>query len=90
MTGPVDRAAATGQRLLHLHFDYIISTASTTTRLGRDHDVIVEAIAARNADEAEQAAHEHTMLFQRRFRAYMQQNLTKAVSVKSPLDAVRD
>lgn len=51
-------------------------------RLGRDHDVMVNAIAARNADEAEQAAHEHTMLFQRRFLAYMQQNLTKAVSVK--------
>ncbi|WP_244158208.1 FCD domain-containing protein [Phytopseudomonas flavescens] len=78
-----------GQRLLHLHFDYIISTASTTTRLGRDHDVIIDAIAAGNADAAEQAAHEHTMLFQRRFLAYMQQNLTNAVSVKSPLDAAR-
>ncbi|MNC66965.1 transcriptional regulator NanR [compost metagenome] len=71
-----------GQRLAHLHFDYIISAASTTTRLGRDHDEIIEAIAARNPDEAEQAAHEHTMLFQRRFLAYMQQNLTQAVSVK--------
>lgn len=71
-----------GQRLLHLHFDYIISTASSTTSLGRDHDEIIEAIAARNPDEAEQAAHEHTMLFQRRFLAYMQQNLTQSVSVK--------
>ncbi|WEK07838.1 MAG: GntR family transcriptional regulator [Candidatus Pseudomonas colombiensis] len=71
-----------GQRLAHLHFDYIISAASTTTRLGRDHDEIIEAIAARNPDEAERAAHEHTMLFQRRFLAYMQQNLTQAVSVK--------
>jgi DNA-binding GntR family transcriptional regulator len=71
-----------GQRLAHLHFDYIISAASTTTRLGRDHDEIIEAIAARNSDAAEQAAHEHTMLFQRRFLAYMQQNLTQAVSVK--------
>lgn len=71
-----------GQRLAHLHFDYIISAASTTTRLGRDHDEIIEAIAARNPDAAEQAAHEHTMLFQRRFLAYMQQNLTQSVSVK--------
>ncbi|UVJ42145.1 GntR family transcriptional regulator [Pseudomonas sp. LS1212] len=70
-----------GQRLLHLHFDYIISTASTSTRLGRDHDDIVNAIAARKPDEAEQAAHEHTMLFQRRFLAYMQQNLTEKMSV---------
>ncbi|AUA56318.1 Uncharacterized HTH-type transcriptional regulator ydfH [Achromobacter spanius] len=73
-----------GQRLLHLHFDYIISTASTastSTRLGRDHDEIINAIAARKADEAEHAAHEHTMLFQRRFLAYMQQNLTDKISV---------
>lgn len=72
-----------GQRLLHLHFDYIISAASTTTRLGRDHDEIINAIATRNADEAERAAHEHTMLFQRRFLAYMQQNLTKGMSVQN-------
>jgi DNA-binding GntR family transcriptional regulator len=70
-----------GQRLLHLHFDYIISAASTSTRLGRDHDEMIDAIAARNPDEAEQAAHEHTMLFQRRFLAYMQQNLTGSMSV---------
>jgi DNA-binding GntR family transcriptional regulator len=70
-----------GQRLLHLHFDYIISAASTSTRLGRDHDEIVNAIANRKPDEAEHAAHEHTMLFQRRFLAYMQQNLTEKMSV---------
>lgn len=69
-----------GQRLLHLHFDYIISAASTT-RLGRDHDEMIDAIADRNADLAEQAAHEHTMLFQRRFLDFMQQNLTESMSV---------
>jgi DNA-binding GntR family transcriptional regulator len=68
-----------GQRLLHLHFDYIVSTASAP--IGRDHDEIVDAIQARNADEAEKAAHEHTMLFQRRFLAYLQQNLTAKMSV---------
>ena len=68
-----------GQRLLHLHFDYIVSTASAP--IGGDHDEIVDAIQARNADEAEKAAHEHTMLFQRRFLAYLQQNLTAKMSV---------
>ena len=68
-----------GQRLLHLHFDYIVSTASAP--IGRDHDEIVDAIQARNADDAEKAAHEHTMLFQRRFLAYLQQNLTAKMSV---------
>lgn len=70
-----------GQRLLHLHFDYIISAASSSTAIGRDHDDIVNAIAERKPDEAERAAHEHTMLFQRRFLAYMQQNLTEKMSV---------
>ncbi|NBA93817.1 GntR family transcriptional regulator [Pseudomonas sp. R5(2019)] len=70
-----------GQRLLHLHFDYIISAASTSTPVGRDHDEIITAIAERKPDEAERAAHEHTMLFQRRFLAYMQQNLTEKMSV---------
>jgi DNA-binding FadR family transcriptional regulator len=59
----------------------IISAASTSTRLDRDHDEIVNAIADRKPDEAEHAAHEHTMLFQRRFLAYMQQNLTEKMSV---------
>ena len=68
-----------GQRLLHLHFDYIVSTASAP--IGGDHDEIVDAIQARNADDAEKAAHEHTMLFQRRFLAYLQQNLTAKMSV---------
>ena len=70
-----------GQRLLHLHFDYIVSTATSSTSLGRDHDEIVDAIEARDPDEAEKAAHEHTMLFQRRFLAYLQQNLTAKMSV---------
>jgi DNA-binding GntR family transcriptional regulator len=77
-----EKLVGEGQRLAHLHFDFIVSATSTTTRLGRDHDEIIEAIAARNPDAAEQAAHEHTMLFQSRFLAYMQQNLTQAVSVK--------
>ncbi len=75
-----ERLLGEGQRLLHLHFDYIISTASTE-KLGRDHEEMIEAIAARNADAAEKAAHDHTMLFQRRFLEYMQQNLTAKMSI---------
>jgi DNA-binding GntR family transcriptional regulator len=72
-----------GQRLLHLHFDYIVSAAAKAgSQLGRDHDEIIDAIVARDADKAEQAAHEHTMLFQRRFLAYLQQNLTSGMSVR--------
>lgn len=75
-----ERLLGEGQRLLHLHFDYLVSAASSS-KLGRDHEGIVEAIAAHDADAAEQAAHEHTMLFQRRFLDYMQQNLTSQMKV---------
>jgi DNA-binding GntR family transcriptional regulator len=71
-----------GQRLLHLHFDYLFSAANSSSQLGRDHDEMIEAIAARDPDRAEQAAHEHTMLFQSRFLAYLQQNLTRGISVR--------
>ena len=75
-----ERLLGEGQRLLHLHFDYIVSSAGTA-RLGRDHEEIIEAIVARDAEAAEKAAHEHTMLFQRRFLEYMQQNLTAKMSL---------
>ena len=75
-----ERLLGEGQRLLHLHFDYIVSSAGTA-RLGRDHEEIIEAIAARDAEAAEKAAHEHTMLFQRRFLEYMQQNLTAKMNL---------
>jgi len=75
-----ERLLGEGQRLLHLHFDHVVSSANAH-RLGRDHDEIIEAIAARDADAAEAAAHEHTLLFQRRFLDYMQQNLTARMSV---------
>lgn len=75
-----ERLLGEGQRLLHLHFDHIVSSASNH-RLGRDHEEMIAAIAARDADAAEKAAHEHTMLFQRRFLDYMQQNLTAKMSV---------
>lgn len=66
LTSYYEKLLGEGQRLLHLHFDFIVSSASQS-KLGRDHEDIVEAIAARDADAAENAAHEHTMLFQRRF-----------------------
>ena len=75
-----ERLLGEGQRLLHLHFDHIVSNASSI-KLGRDHDEIINAIAARDADAAEAAAHEHTMLFQRRFLDYMQQTLTARMSI---------
>lgn len=80
LTDYYERLLGEGQRLIHLHFDHLVQSASTH-KLGRDHDDIINAITARNAEAADQAAHEHTMLFQRRFLDYMQQNLTAVMKL---------
>jgi len=80
LTSYYEKLLGEGQRLLHLHFDFIVSSQSLT-RADQDHDSIIEAIANRQADLAEEASHEHTILFRDRFLEFMKQNLTKAVSL---------
>ncbi|MCY1295074.1 HTH-type transcriptional regulator LutR [compost metagenome] len=79
LTSYYEKLLGEGQRLLHLHFDFIVS--SQMTRPDEDHDKIIEAIANRQADEAEAASHEHTLLFRDRFLEFMKQNLTKNISI---------
>jgi DNA-binding GntR family transcriptional regulator len=78
--GYYERLLGEGQRLLHLHFDYTMS-AHSETKMGRDHDDIIDAIQRRDADAAERLAHEHTMLFQKRFLDYMRQNMTASMAL---------
>jgi len=80
LTSYYERLLGEGQRLLHLHFDFIVSSQSLT-RADQDHDSIIEAIANQQADLAEEASHEHTILFRDRFLEFMKQNLTKAISL---------
>jgi DNA-binding GntR family transcriptional regulator len=75
-----ERLLGEGQRLLHLHFDFIISSRRLT-KPEQDHDALIEAIERRQPDAAERASHEHTMLFRDRFLDFMKQNLTKGISV---------
>lgn len=77
-----ERLLGEGQRLLHLHFNFTVS-ARTEDELGRDHDDLIKAIERKDADGAEAAAHEHTMLFQKRFLDYMRQNLLAGVKTSS-------
>ncbi|WP_280350145.1 GntR family transcriptional regulator [Pseudomonas sp. BN414] len=79
LTSYYEKLLGEGQRLLHLHFDFIVS--SQMTRPDEDHDKMIEAIANRQADEAEAASHEHTLLFRDRFLEFMKQNLTKNISI---------
>ncbi|RQU48025.1 GntR family transcriptional regulator [Burkholderia cenocepacia] len=78
--GYYERLLGEGQRLLHLHFDFTV-TSPTATKLGRDHAEMIDAIARQDADKAEKLAHEHTMLFQKRFLDYMRQNMTESLAI---------
>ncbi|MFI8743867.1 GntR family transcriptional regulator [Pseudomonas sp. NPDC077186] len=80
-TSYYEKLLGEGQRLLHLHFDFIVSSQGLSGA-DQDHDSIIEAIANRQADLAEQASHEHTVLFRDRFLEFMKQNLTKSVSIR--------
>lgn len=75
-----ERLLNEGQRLLHLHFDYLIEHADKSA-LGQEHDEIIAAIVNQDPELADKVAHEHTMLFRQRFLQYLQQNLTRNMSV---------
>jgi len=77
-----ERLLGEGQRLLHLHFDYIGNTSFIDP--GSDHEAIIQAIAQHDVEAADRAAHEHTLLFQQRFLQFMQQNLTATMPVSAP------
>ena len=78
--GYYERLLGEGQRLLHLHFDYTV-TSPNATKLGRDHAELIDVIERKDADMAEKLAHEHTMLFQKRFLDYMRQNMTESMEI---------
>lgn len=75
-----ERLLDEGQRLSHLHFDFMV-TSSTEDELGQDHADLIDAIARKDADAAESLAHEHTMLFQNRFLNMMRQNTTQSMAI---------
>jgi DNA-binding GntR family transcriptional regulator len=71
-----DKLLSEGQRIQHLQFDFM-TRQDAPSKLGRDHDDLIEAIKSGDAESADAKAHEHTMLFQNRFLTFMQRNLLK-------------
>ncbi|MEJ4047202.1 GntR family transcriptional regulator [Erwinia sp. SLM-02] len=77
-----DKLLSEGQRIQHLQFDFMTSQ-DAPQKLGRDHDELIAVIRAGDADAADKAAHEHTMLFQNRFLTFMQRNLLKDMDINA-------
>ena len=75
-----ERLLNQGQRMLHLHFDYLERTHEGYL-LTDEHNQMLEAIRAKNVDLADELAHAHTRQFQQNFINFMRENYTTDVSL---------
>ncbi|TPE49473.1 GntR family transcriptional regulator [Maribrevibacterium harenarium] len=69
-----------GQRMLHLHFEYIMESPEASLNQN-EHGRMTDAIVAKDIEAAEQAAHDHTTLFRDRFLRFLQQGFMSGFSV---------
>ena len=74
-----ERLLNQGQRMLHLHFEYLERTGDGYL-LTDEHDLMLEAIRAKNVERADELAHAHTRQFQDNFIAFLRENYTTDVS----------
>ncbi len=86
LAGFYERLLDEGRRILHLHFDYIERTRDGHL-LTDEHEEMIAAIRARDADRADQLAHAHTRQFRDQFLAYLRQNYSAAVNLGIPASA---
>ena len=75
-----ERLLSQGQRMLHLHFEYLERTHEGYL-LTDEHHLMLEAIRAKNVDLADELAHAHTRQFQHNFINFMRENYTTDVSL---------
>src|SRR5262245_30838328 len=75
-----ERLLNQGQRMLHLHFEYLERT-NDGYLLTDEHDQMLEAIRAKNVDLADELAHAHTRQFQANFINFMRENYATDVSL---------
>lgn len=74
-----ERLLNQGQRMLHLHFEYL-ERGGDGYLLTDEHDLMLEAIRAKNVELADELAHAHTRQFQDNFIAFLRENYTTDVS----------
>ncbi|MQB40586.1 GntR family transcriptional regulator [Rhizobium sp. ICMP 5592] len=82
-----ERLLNQGQRMLHLHFEYLERTHEGYL-LTDEHQLMLDAIKAKNVDLADELAHAHTRQFQDNFINFMRENYTTDVTL-DPLRAAQ-
>jgi DNA-binding GntR family transcriptional regulator len=75
-----------GRRILHLHFDYIERTGDARL-LTDEHEDMIEAIRARDAERADALAHAHTRQFRERFLDFLRTNYSSGFDLRSSTSA---
>ena len=80
LAGQYDALLDEGRRLMRLYFLHL-DDAPYPNPLAEDHHVMVEAIAARDADEAERLARIHTAGFRDRLLSFLGRNGTARMSL---------
>jgi DNA-binding GntR family transcriptional regulator len=80
-----ERLLNQGQRMLHLHFEYLERTHDGYL-LTDEHNLMLEAIRAKDVERADELAHAHTRQFQDNFIRFMRENYTTDVAL-APLSA---
>jgi DNA-binding GntR family transcriptional regulator len=82
-----ERLLNQGQRMLHLHFEYLERTHDGYL-LTDEHHLMLDAIKAKDVNRADELAHAHTRQFQDNFISFMRENYTTQVSLAPRTAAV--
>lgn len=77
-----EKLLSQGQRMLHLHFEYLERTHEGYL-LTDEHSLMLKAIRDRNVNLADELAHAHTRQFQDNFINFMRENYTTDVMLGS-------
>jgi len=67
------RLLSQGQRMMHLHFDYLERTPDRYLLTG-EHQLMLEAIRAKDVQRADELAHAHTRQFRDNFIDFLREN----------------
>lgn len=80
LIGFYERLLDQGRRMLHMHFEFLERTPGSEMLTG-EHDEMLVAIAARDADRADELAHAHTRQFRDNFIRFMSENYAANLSL---------
>lgn len=85
LTAFYERLLNQGQRMLHLHFEYLERTKDGHL-LTDEHTAMLDAIRDRDAARADELAHAHTRQFQANFLRFLKENYATDLTL-TPLSA---